>query len=96
MKIKISYLKIKMYWNRANSHLAIPLSIIEKLVLVFAGLRLLNLPIKYSIFLTIVFGTLLIFAILFAGYLDVKFGLYSKENSLNNEQNKELMEALKK
>ena len=96
MKLKVSYLKLKMYWNRANSHLAIPLSIVEKVILVFTGLRLLNYQVKTSIYLTILFGSLLIIAILFAGYLDVKFGLYLKENSLNNQQNKELMEALKK
>jgi hypothetical protein len=92
-KIKEIYLKQKLYWSRANGHLSIPLSIFEKITLVFILAKLFNYQ---NYFLLITISILFIIFMLLIGYFDVKTKFFEAEQTLTNKHNKEMQILLKK
>jgi hypothetical protein len=78
-----------MAWNRAMSHLGVPLAMFDKSALLYLILS------KEGVSVVVV-GIMVVGATLAAlliGHLDIKYGLYKKENSMFNQHNLELMEA---
>ncbi len=86
------YLYLKLCWNRSFSHINIPLSIIDKIVMIAILLKIydINSPILLS-----VVGVIFILAMIIIGHLDLKFGIAEKEMSLNNKYNPEIQAILK-
>jgi len=86
-------LYLKLCWNRANSHLALPLGIIDKMAIVTLLFKAFN--INYWWILGVFFAVLiLVFFIL--GHYDVKFNILARENSLGNKYNPEIQRLLNK
>lgn len=83
---------MKLYWGRSLGHLNIPLSIIDKIMLLIIILKLFNL---YSNLFVIIFSVLFIALIMLIGYLDVKYKVYDAEVSMNNNFNPELQKILR-
>lgn len=79
---------LKMYWNRANSHLAIPMALFEKIALLTILLKLFGLDNWLYIAAAL---TILVFGFILLGWLDIKYKIYEMEMSVNNKHNPELM-----
>jgi len=87
---KLIYLKL--CWNRALSHINIPLSIINHGMMFAVFLKVFNL---YnwkilSLFMIVLCGSLIVI-----GHYDLKLRIYDIETSMNNEFNPELKTLLK-
>jgi len=84
-------LKIKLYWNRANSHLSLPLGIFEKGALMVLLLKTFGV---YSHLLAITIILILITAFIIIGWADIRYGIFSKETSLYNQYNPEIQKLV--
>lgn len=87
------YLYVKLCWNRSMSHINIPLSVFEKVMLVLIYLKLSNIG---NLLITGIIISVLVLTIFVVGHLDIRHGLAEKEQSLSNKYNPELQELLKK
>ena len=83
----------KLYWNRANSHLSLPLSILEKIGLLIVVLKVFNVTNWYIVGAVFVVLIVLFFYI---GFLDVKYKIIDRETSLSNSFNPEMQILLRK
>lgn len=88
---KIIYLKL--CWNRAWSHINIPVTIIEKILLVAVFLKVFNINNYVIIGIIASLGIVSLFII---GFLDLKNGIAEMETSLSNKYNPEIQSLLKK
>lgn len=84
---------LKLCWNRANSHFAIPFSILEKAALGAILLKIYGIDNMTAVY---AFGVLLIGLMLFVGYVDIFYGVFGLEQSLSNRYNPELQRLLRK
>jgi len=88
MRLILNYILImKMYWNRCMGHLGLPLAIFEKIALLTLLLQ------SFNIFnwITLTIATIIMtFGFIIIGWIDVKYGIYAQEISLNNKYNPEL------
>lgn len=85
-------LMLKIYFNRAMSHIGIPLAIFEKAAILMILLKMFGMDSWYIVSLSVI----ILFAIIFLiGWLDVRFGIYDVETSLNNNYNPELQKLLR-
>jgi len=91
LKLKIfkKYVYTKLCINRTMSHIATPLSILDKALMV---LILLKISGSQNYYVLVALGGIIIMLGMFAiGHLDLKYGLAETEQSLQNAYNPELM-----
>ncbi len=84
-------LKLKLYQMRAQSHTGFIVSALTLAVGLAAYMKLSNISGWYALAL---FGFILV-ANTCIGYFDVKYKIFSKEISINNEHNQEMQELLR-
>lgn len=84
---------LKLCWNRAWSHVAIPLTIAEKVLILAVFLKVFNINNYLIIGIISAIG---IIALFFLGHLDLKKGIADMEISLFNNYNPEMQKLLKK
>ena len=87
---KLIYLKF--CWNRAWGHINVPLSIIEKAMLLAVFLKVYGISSWVAVTVSAVLMSLLV---LLVGHLDVKWGVASMETSILNRYNPELQNIMK-
>lgn len=83
----------KMYWNRAMSHLGVPLGVFEKIALLVLLLKMFNV---FSIVAVVIATIGFIGCTMLLGWVDVHYKIYETEMSINNQYNKELMSAVRR
>lgn len=82
----------KMYWNRAMSHLSVPLGVFEKMALLVLLLKMFDI---FNIATVVISGVLLVGGTFLIGYIDVRFKIYETETSINNQYNPELKKIIR-
>jgi hypothetical protein len=87
------YLYAKLCWNRSMSHIAIPLAILEKVLLIGVFLKVFKLDNYVIIGVLGVVGIMSMFVL---GHFDLKMGVADKENSLNNKYNPEMRKLVRR
>jgi hypothetical protein len=88
---KILYLKF--CWNRALSHLNIPLSVVSHIMTLAIFLKLFGL---YSNTIVLLCTIGLSSSLLIVGHFDIKMGIAEKETSISNKYNPEIQRLLKR
>ena len=77
-----------MCWNRAMSHLSLPMFLIEKYLVIAVFLKVYNIDNLLLLTTACTIGTM---AVLYVGHLDIKHNIYALENTITNKHNPELM-----
>jgi hypothetical protein len=86
MKLIDVLIYVKLCVNRAYGHFSVPLNIFSTVITLAILLKLNNASMWISVFMGfLVFGLLLLI-----GIIDLKMGVYSRENSIQNIYNPEL------
>lgn len=81
----------KMYLNRAYNHLSFPVNLFQHVVLLYLFIK--EVAPNHLWPLTTIAALLTISGMLLVGWLDVKYGVYDLETSINNRHNPELLTA---
>lgn len=92
MNFKRQYAQARMVWNRGQSHLAAPRSVLELGLLVAIAIHAYELSLWFVTF-TVLGSVLGVFAV---GLWDVRSGFFKIETSVNNEHNPELLSIKKR
>jgi len=82
------YLRAKYVWNRGNSHVAFPKSVIEFVLLMYLVLKADG---SSLVFWIPAICALILFSVFALGFLDLYFKIADRENSMTNQNNPELM-----
>jgi hypothetical protein len=82
-----NYVYLKLCWNRSLSHLNIPFSIVDKVLMIMILLKIYGINNIPAVTISAVFFTL---AMLILGHYDLKIGVAEAETSLSNKYNPEI------